>query len=60
MVIMMSEPITTEKNVPFYKKIIGLGIMIAVVLYCFPQMREKINQYLQKIRYECEEWREIK
>lgn len=32
----------TKKKQPLYKKLIGIGIMLAAAVYCIPELQEKI------------------
>lgn len=57
---MMNEPVTPKKSFSFSKKILGIGILMAVVFYCAPELREKAARYLQSIRQAYEEWRETR
>lgn len=44
-----------SNHVPFYKKAIGVSIMIAVAIYCIPELQEKI---ISTINFLKSEWRE--
>ncbi len=43
-----------QKKMPFYKKAICVGIMVTVVIYCFPELQEKLINTLEMIK---NEWR---
>lgn len=50
----MEENKTKQVKIPFYKKAIGVSIMIAVAIYCIPELQEKMFNILDSIK---NEWR---
>ncbi len=46
-----------KKKVPFYKKLIGFGIMFGVAVYCIPELREEIMAWVNIAK---NEWRKAK
>ncbi|MDE7364218.1 MAG: hypothetical protein K2N27_04930 [Ruminococcus sp.] len=38
----MAERNTNQVKNPLYKKAIGVGIMIAVAIYCIPELQDKL------------------
>lgn len=47
----------TKKKQPFYKKMIGIGIMLAVAVYCIPELQEKLTSGVTILK---NEWRKLK
>lgn len=52
--LIMEENKTKQVKIPFYKKAIGVSIMIAVAIYCIPELQEKMFNILDSIK---NEWR---
>lgn len=46
-----------QNKKPLYKRLMRLGIIVAVAFYCFPELREKLDSY---IRFFKDEWRKIR
>ncbi len=53
----MTEPKAKQEKLPFYKKVIGVGIMAVVATYCFPELQERMVSVLDSLK---NEWRKIK
>ena len=50
---------TTEKitkKQPFYKKLLGVGLIVAAALYCIPGLREALRS---GIEFLTDEWRSL-
>ena len=41
---------TKKEKMPFYKKVIGVSIMVAVAIYCIPELQEKVCNVLDLIK----------
>ena len=48
---------TNTSHVPLLNKLIGMGILDAVALYCFPELREKLQSSLRFLQAEWRQWR---
>ena len=46
-----------RKKISFYKKIIGIGIILTVAIYCIPELQEKIISGVTILK---DEWRKLK
>ncbi len=53
----MTENELEQKKTPFYKKVIGISIMVAVAVYCVPELREK---FISATNFLKSEWRKIR
>lgn len=53
----MKEKDNTMKKQPFYKKVIGIGIMVVVAIYCIPELQDKVVSGFDFIK---SEWRKMK
>lgn len=58
----MEELVVAEKSenqvkIPLYKKAIGVSIMIAVAIYCIPELQDKLISTLDFLK---SEWRKIR
>lgn len=52
----MEAATSTEKKQPLYKKLIGIGIMIAVVIYCVPELQETLRSGIEFLKDEWRQW----
>lgn len=50
----MAESKTNHVKIPFYKKAMGISIMIAVAVYCIPKLQEKAILVIDFLK---SEWR---
>lgn len=50
----MTENKSNHVKIPFYKKAIGISIIIAVAVYCIPELQEKIISAIEVLKGE---WR---
>ncbi len=62
MLLFMEELIMTENStnhviIPFFKKVIGVSIMLAVAVYCIPELQEKVISAIDFLK---SEWRKLK
>lgn len=59
MLLLVEEIVMTENksNKTFYKKIICVSIMIAIAVYCIPELQEK---FIEAINFIKSEWRKQK
>lgn len=48
-------PEQTPVKQPLYKKLLGLGILAAVVIYCFPELQETLRESADSLK---KEWRD--
>ncbi len=53
----MTEPKAKQEKLPFYKKVIGVGIMAVVATYCFQELQERMVSVLDSLK---NEWRKNK
>lgn len=53
----MKESGVIRVRMPLYKKLVIIGIIAAVAVYCIPKLQEKI---LTSISFAKDEWRKIK
>lgn len=56
-VLNMTEPKAKQEKLPFYKKVIGVGIMAVVATYCFQELQERMVSVLDSLK---NEWRKNK
>lgn len=56
-VALMKDKDSTMKKQPFYKKVIGIGIMVVIAIYCIPELQEKVILGIDFIK---SEWRKMK
>jgi formate/nitrite transporter FocA (FNT family) len=56
-VFIMNEKQVEKKKKPFYAKAIGIGIMIAVAVYCIPELQEKFISGVELLK---DEWRKMR
>ena len=43
-----------RKKLPFYKKLIGTGILVAAAVYCIPELQEALSTGIRTLK---DEWR---
>lgn len=53
----MTENSTNHVKIPFFNKVIGVSIMLAVAVYCIPELQEKVISAIDFLK---SEWRKLK
>ncbi len=48
----MEDKITKQEKIPFYKKAIGVGILLAAAIYCIPELQKITVKIFDFIKYE--------
>ena len=55
--LIMTENSTNHVKIRFFKKVIGVSIMLAVAVYCIPELQEKVISAIDFLK---SEWRKLK
>lgn len=53
----MKKKKAVNEKTSFYKRVLGIGIMVTVAVYCIPELQEKV---LARIDFIKNEWRKMK